>query len=111
MQYNVVSSNPYQVYSIQHYVIKFVSDFQQVGDFLCVLWVSSTNKIDRHDTTEIVESGAKHHISKPTLLYYEQININRKSSIFEVKQYVPKLKYNIVDFKHWEIIMSASVGK
>jgi hypothetical protein len=32
----VVSSNPVhgEVYSIQHYVIKFVSDMQQVGGFL-----------------------------------------------------------------------------
>jgi len=36
---NVVSSNPAhgEVYSIQHYVIKFVSDFRQVGGFLWVL--------------------------------------------------------------------------
>jgi hypothetical protein len=35
----VVSSNPIhgEVYSIQHYVIKFVSDLQQVGGFLWVL--------------------------------------------------------------------------
>jgi hypothetical protein len=33
---NVVSSNPTQ--EIQHYVIKFVSDLQQVGGFLRVLW-------------------------------------------------------------------------
>jgi len=33
---NIVSSNPAhgEVYSIQHYVIKFVSDLQQVGGFL-----------------------------------------------------------------------------
>jgi hypothetical protein len=32
---NVVSLNPIhgEVYSIQHYVIKFVSNFQQVGGF------------------------------------------------------------------------------
>ena len=38
----VVSSNPVhgEVYSIQHYVIKFVSDLRQVGDFLhfCTLF-------------------------------------------------------------------------
>ena len=36
---NVVSSNPVQceVYSIQHYVIRFVSDLGQVGGFLRVL--------------------------------------------------------------------------
>ena len=35
----VVSSNPVhgEMYSIQHYVIKFVSDLRQVGDFLRVL--------------------------------------------------------------------------
>ena len=34
----VVSSNPVhgEVYSIQHYVIKFVSDFRQVGGFFRV---------------------------------------------------------------------------
>ena len=37
---NVVSSNPVQakVYSIQHYVIKFVSDLPHVSGFLRVLW-------------------------------------------------------------------------
>ena len=36
---NVVSSNPVhgEMYSIQHYVIKFVSDLPQVGGFLRVL--------------------------------------------------------------------------
>jgi len=35
-----------RVSSIQHYVIKFVSDLRQVGGFLRVQRVSSTNKID-----------------------------------------------------------------
>ena len=40
--------------SVQHYVIKFVSDiWRQVSDFLWAL-VSSTNKADRHDITEIL---------------------------------------------------------
>jgi hypothetical protein len=36
---NVVNSNPFhgEVYSIQAYVIKFVSDFRQVSGFLRVL--------------------------------------------------------------------------
>jgi hypothetical protein len=36
----IVSSNPAQgeVYSIQLYVIKFVSDLRQVGGFLRLLW-------------------------------------------------------------------------
>ena len=42
-----------EVYSIQHYVIKFASDFRQVSGFLRVP-VSSTNKTDCHDITEIL---------------------------------------------------------
>ena len=61
------------VFSIQHYVIKFVSDLRQVGGFLYTtlcdkvcqwlttdLWfsqgtsISSTDKTDRHDITEIL---------------------------------------------------------
>ena len=52
----VVSSNPVQgeVYSIQIYVIKFVSDLQQVGGFFPGTPVSSTNKTDHNDITEIL---------------------------------------------------------
>ena len=39
---------------MQHYVIKFISDLWQVGGFLPVLRVSSTNKTDRLDITEIL---------------------------------------------------------
>ena len=39
--------------TVQHYVIKFVSDLRQVGGFLRSP-VSSTNKTDRHDITEIL---------------------------------------------------------
>jgi len=39
---------------VVHYVIKFVSDLRQVSGFLQVLWVSSTNKTDSHDITEIL---------------------------------------------------------
>ena len=46
-----VSSNPVhgEVYSIQHYVIKFVSDLFTPGTP-----VSSINKTDRRDITEIL---------------------------------------------------------
>ena len=51
----VVSSNPVHgdVYSIQHYVIQFVSDLRQVG-----APISYTNKTDRHDITEILLKAA-----------------------------------------------------
>jgi hypothetical protein len=52
---NVVSSNPThsEVYSIQHYVIKFVSDLRQVSVHSPGTPLSSTNKTDRYDTTEM----------------------------------------------------------
>jgi hypothetical protein len=45
----VVSSNPVysEVYSIQHYVLKFVSDLRQADVFPPGTPVSSTNKSDR----------------------------------------------------------------
>ena len=52
----VVSSNRVHgdVYSIQHYVIKFVSHLRQVGCFSPDTPISYTNKTDRHDMTEIL---------------------------------------------------------
>ena len=57
----VVSSNPAhaEVYSMQHYVIKHVSDLRQVGGFL---QFPPTNLTDDHDITE---SGVKHRNSNP----------------------------------------------
>jgi hypothetical protein len=46
-----------EVYSIQHYVIKFVSHLKQVCGFFPGTLVSSTNKTDCHGITEIIESG------------------------------------------------------
>jgi hypothetical protein len=52
----VVSSNPAhgEVYSIQHYVIKFVSDLRQVGVFFRILRFPPPIKTDRRDITEIL---------------------------------------------------------
>jgi hypothetical protein len=72
------------VYSIQQYVIKFVSDLRQVGGFLRVLWFSvilllplfsSTRKTDRHDSWNIIESDIKHHNSNPNLAKYTYVNM------------------------------------
>ena len=43
----VISSNPIhgEEYSIQHYVIKFVSDLGQVSGFLRVLWFPPSTKL------------------------------------------------------------------
>jgi gamma-glutamylcyclotransferase (GGCT)/AIG2-like uncharacterized protein YtfP len=53
---NVASLNPVrgEVYSIQHNVIKFVDDLRQVAGSLRVTSVSTTNKTDLHDITEIL---------------------------------------------------------
>ena len=59
---NVVSLNPShgEVYSIQHYVIKFVCDLQQVSGF-------STNKTDCYDITEILFKVALNTITHPEI--------------------------------------------
>ena len=53
---NVVSSDSAHgnAYSIQHYVIKFVSDFVAGRWFSPDSPVCSTNKTDSHDITEIL---------------------------------------------------------
>ena len=43
-----------EVSSIQHYVIKFVSDLRQVGGLLGYTGFPPTIKLDRHDITEIL---------------------------------------------------------
>ena len=43
-----------KVYSIQHYVIKFVSDLRQVSGFLRVLRLPSPIKTDHQEKTEIL---------------------------------------------------------
>ena len=62
-----MTSNPAdgEVYSIQHYGIKFVSDLQQVDGFLLSNLVSSANKTDRHNIAEILLKVALNTI-KPT---------------------------------------------
>jgi hypothetical protein len=75
----VVSLNPVhgEVYSIQHYVIKFVSD---------LLWfspVTPSNKTDRHDITEILLKMASNTINfnhKPSITWYNQIKLTGSSA-------------------------------
>jgi len=64
----VVSSYPVrgEVYSIQRYVIKFISDLRQVGGFFWVLCFSFTKKTDRHDITEILLKVTLITINQPT---------------------------------------------
>ena len=43
-----------EAYSMQHYMIMFVSDLWQIGEFFPCTPVSSINKTDRHDIPGIL---------------------------------------------------------
>ena len=65
---------------VQHYVIKFVSDLWQGSGFLWILPVSSTNKTDRHNITEILLKVVfKHHNPNPKTIEQEFIKYEKKS--------------------------------
>jgi hypothetical protein len=55
--------------SAYHYLKKFVSDLRQVGGFLRGFPVSSTNKTDRHDITEMLLKVALNTINQPIPLH------------------------------------------
>jgi hypothetical protein len=56
------------MYSIQHYAIEKDCQWLVTGQlFSPATPVSSTNKTDLHDISEVVESGVKHH--NPTPIY------------------------------------------
>ena len=65
----VVSLNPvhYELYSIQHYVKKFVSDLWQVSGFPRIFRVSSNKKSGCHDITEILLNVAFSTINQTNL--------------------------------------------
>ena len=65
-----MSSNPVhgEVYSIQHYVIQFVSDLRQVGGFLLVFRFPPPIKLTCHDITEILLKVALNTITR----YYKE---------------------------------------
>jgi len=78
---NVVSSNHAhsQVYSTQHYVIKFVSDLGQICGFLRF---ASTNKTDRHDITELLLKVALNTIT--LTISNEHKTIDERGTIFSL---------------------------
>ena len=67
----VVSSNPAHgdVYSIQHYVKKSVSDLRQIYGFLWVLRFPPPIKLIARYNWNIVESGVKHYNLNHTRTY------------------------------------------
>jgi hypothetical protein len=81
---NVVSSNPVhgEVYSMQHYVIKFVCDLRQVDGFLRVLRFSPPIKLDCHDITEILVKVALNTINQTKLYHWCELMINSDTCFF-----------------------------
>jgi hypothetical protein len=74
----VVSLNPVygEVYSIQYYVIMFVSNLRQVSSFLRVLYFPLPIKLTATiHSWNIVESGVKHHKSTKPINYRKQISL------------------------------------
>jgi hypothetical protein len=69
----VVSSNPIhgEVYSIQLYVMKFLSDLQQVGGFLRVLRFPPPIKLTPQYNWNIVENCVKHHKPPQTIIKFD----------------------------------------
>ena len=92
---NVMNSNPAhgEMYSMQHYVIKFVSDFWQVGDFLQILRFPPVIKLSRHDITEILLNVALNTIL-PTLT----LNCDLHYRVYFTKSMVIKLNINAISF-------------
>ena len=83
---DVVSSNLDQGEVYKNYVIKLVSDLRQVRGFSPGLPVSSTNKADRHDVTEILLKVAlntkQFTFSKITVKYNENQFLTYRFGIF-----------------------------
>jgi hypothetical protein len=70
LSHNIMSGtfNMSEVYSMQHYLIKFVSDCRQVGGFLRVLQSPPPKNWPPRYNWNIDESGVKHHKPKTKLL-------------------------------------------
>jgi hypothetical protein len=91
---NVVSSNHDhgEVCSIQHYVIKFVSDLPQVFDFLGVL---------RWTITNIVDSGAKHYNSNLEMIVQVFFHTLEKYQMPHIYNLGGKCCCKIISHKHY----------
>jgi hypothetical protein len=94
----VVSLNPVhgEMYSIQHYVIQFVSDLRISPGTL----VSSINKTDLHDITEILLKVVLNTINqtKPKILLEESTSTNLEifKYIFKYVKFIPRFLYAIL---------------
>ena len=92
----IMSFNPVRgdVYLIQHYEIKFVSDLRQVGGFL---QVSSTCKTDRHDITEILLKVALNTITLTPPPITRQLVIWNFSDVTALSTYIRHITTVAID--------------
>jgi len=85
------------VYLKQHYVIKFVRDLQQVSLFSWCTSVSSTNKPDCHNITEVllkvVLNTHNCNPNNPSYIYFVQCCIRQIITWLYMQPYT--LQYNI----------------
>ena len=104
----VVSSNLMhgEVYPIQDYVIKFVSDLRQVGGFFPGTLVSTTNKTDRHDVTEIFLKVALNTINQPANQMFAFTESFEKTKTSE--EYVFTIT-NLLISNYWHTLQYANV--
>ena len=91
----VVSLNPThsQVYSIQHYVIKFVRNLLQVGGFLWVLqFPPPIKKTDCHDISEILLKVGLNTITRTPCICIECIfTINKLTNLGKASKFSARL--------------------
>jgi hypothetical protein len=92
---------------MQLYLIKFISDLWQVGGLLLVLRVSSTNKTDRHDITEILLKVVLNTITSPihisiSIVYWYHIHWN--ISVCKLYVYFAYLNIYFKKQQGWSIV-------
>ena len=86
-----------EVYSIQHYVIKFLSDLRQVGGFLWVLRYHPLSKANRHDITEILLKVVLNTINQTKLIN----NCSKCRISFLLNYIVEGYSINVIR-THWD---------
>ena len=90
-----------QVYSMQHYVIKFCQWLATGRWFSPGATVSSTNKTDHHDMTEILLKVALNTITLTLLIiHFNELIINMKVEIFTDHLY---LLSNVISKYKWSV--------
>ena len=79
----VVSSNPVngKVHSMQHYVIKFLSDLPEVSCFYQYTPGFSTNKTDRHNIAEMLLKVALTTINQTKPILFFSDSMGKKSEL------------------------------